>query len=57
MAKVNILFTRVLEGERDVSRVEEELNRVLGNVEGEIMSIQFDELQENGEYRLYVVTK
>jgi len=55
--KFQILFTRVLEGERDVSKVEEEINRVLANVEGEIISLQVEELQKDGEYRLNVLTK
>lgn len=57
MAKVQILFTCILEGDRDVSHLEEELNRLLSKVEDEIISVQFDELQENGEYRILVVTK
>jgi len=57
MAKFQILFTRVLEGERDVSKVEEEINRVLSNVEGEIISLQVEELQKDGEYKLYLLIK
>jgi len=54
--KFQILFTRVLEGERDVSKVEEEINRVLSNVEGEIVSFQVEELQKDGEYKIYLIT-
>lgn len=57
MAKLNILYTRILEGETNAQIVEDELNRLLGGVEGEIVNVQIVEIQPEKEYKLFVTTK
>lgn len=60
MAKISILFTRVIENPSGAQEVEDELNRILSGVEDEILSVQVETLQdtpERAEYKLYVTTK
>lgn len=57
MAKINILFSRILEGETNATIIEEELNRTLSLVGGEILNVQIVELQPDKEFKLYVLTK
>jgi len=57
MPKLHVLFTRVLDGELNAQRTEDELNRVLSDMEGEVLSVQVEELQAQKEYKLYVLTK
>lgn len=57
MAKIEILFTRVLEESTGAQDVQDEMNRLISGVEGEIIGIQVEELQPNKEYKLYVTIK
>ena len=43
--KIQVLFTRVLEGEVTYQMIEDEINRLLSKVEGTIVSVQIDEIQ------------
>lgn len=52
-----ILFTRILEGPTNYQDVEDELNRLLTGVKGEVISVQIEEIQPLKEYLVYVTTK
>ena len=54
---IGIYYTRILEGETNATMVEDELNRVLAGVSGDIVGVQVVELQPNKEYKLFVTTK
>ena len=57
MPKLEILFTRILEESKGVQDVMDEINRLLAEVEGEVISIQIEELQKDKEYKLWVVCR
>jgi hypothetical protein len=57
MPKMQILFSRVLEDSHGAQDAEDELNRLLAMVEGEIIGFQIDEIQKDKEFRLFLMTR
>lgn len=57
MPKINFNITKIFEKEVGVQAIEDELNRVVNMVEGEIVSVQVEKAQEGNYYRLYITTK
>jgi len=57
MPKLQILFTSVIEEPSGFQAVEDEINRILSQVKEEILNVQVETLQEEKEYKLYVLTK
>jgi len=54
---LKILLTKVFEVDKGLQEVEDEMNRLLSKVEGEILAVQVEPMDKDKWYRLYVTVK